>query len=489
MFLTNFTMSFHFNKLIKSALIAFVLIFTLGCKTGDKKEEVIDSSVFTMNEMDLPSILKKGRLVILAENSSTSYFIYRGRKMGFEYEILKAFASDLGIDLEIKLIDDLDEANQMLNDGEADLIACNYTISNDRKKIIDFSVPFLKTNQVLVQRKPDGWEKMTKKEIAAKLINDPTQLARKRVHVWEGSTYYRRLVNLQEEIGDTIHIQAETGDVSSEDLIENVSEGLIDYTVVEKNVAQINSQFLENIDIHLALSVKQKIAFGIRKASPLLKARLDQWLSNYIEKPAFKYLKHKYFDLPQIASRSSDTFSSVKGGQLSKFDHLFKKTASKHGWDWRLLAAISYQESRFNPDANGMGGAYGLMQFMPEIGPVFNVYPSSTPAVQIEGGMKLLLKIYSLWKDIPVEEDRLKFTLASYNSGASHVKDAQRLAEKHGLNSKVWDDQVEVMMKNLSKKEYYRDPVVQSGSARGAHTSKYVQSIYGRYLSYKSLFR
>ncbi len=489
MFFTNFTMSYKFKSLTKSFLMPFVLTFALGCSSGGSKEANSDSKTTTLNEMDLPDILKKGKLVILAENSSTSYFIYRGRKMGFEFEILKEFASDLGIDLEIKLIDDLNEANNLLNEGEGDLIACNYTISNERRKTIDFSVPFLKTNQVLIQRKPDGWEKMTPKEIASKLLNDPTQLARKNVHVWEGSTYYRRLMNLQEEIGDTIYIQSETGDVSSEDLIENVSEGLIDYTVVEKNIAQINSQFLDNIDIHLGLSVKQKIAFGLRKSSPLLKARLDQWLTNYMEKPAFKYLKHKYFDLPQIASRSSDAFSSVKGGQLSKFDHLFKKAAAKHGWDWRLLASISYQESRFNPDAIGMGGAYGLMQFMPEVGPAFQVYPSSTPEVQINGGMKLLVRMYHLWKDIPIEEDRIKFTLASYNSGASHVKDAQRLAVKHGLNSKVWDDQVEVMMKNLSKKEFYRDPVVQSGAARGVHTSKYVQTIYGRYLSYKSLFR
>lgn len=475
--------------MISKILITFIFTFTLGCSSDHENIKVIPPSVASVNQMDLPDILKKGKLVVLAENSSTSYFIYRGKKMGFEFEILKEFASDLGIDLEIKLIDDLKEINSLLNEGEGDLIACNYTISNERKKIIDFSIPFLKTNQVLVQRKPEGWEGMTQKEIAKKLLNDPTELAKKRIHVWEGSTYYRRLINLQEEIGDTIYIQAETGEISSEDLIEDVSEGLIDYTVVEKNVAQINSQFLDNIDIHLGLSVKQKIAFGLRKASPLLKARLDQWLSNYIEKPAFKYLKHKYFDLPQIASRSNDSFSSVKGGKLSKYDHLFKKVAEKHGWDWRLLASIAYQESRFNPDAQGMGGAYGMMQFMPGIGPAFKVYPSSPPEVQIEGGMKLLLKIYSLWKDIPLESDRIKFTLASYNSGASHVKDAQRLAVKHGLNAKVWDDEVEVMMKNLSKKEFYRDPVVQSGSARGVHTSKYVKSIYTRYLSYKSLFR
>lgn len=466
-------------------LIGFISLVTLSCKESPKPVKIIPA----VNGLDLPEILKKGKLTVLAENSSASYFIYRGKKMGFEYELLKEFANEIGVDLEIIIIEDLDAANKMLNNGEGDLIACNYTVTNERAKEIDFSMPYMRTSQVLVQRKPDNWEKMTAAEINAKLLNDPTDLAGKTINVWDKSTYYQRLLNLQQEIGDTIYIQSETGEVSSEDLIENVSEGLIDYTVVEQNVAQINSQFLDNIDIHLEVSVKQKIAFGLRKTSPLLKARVNQWLAKFTQKASFKYLKHKYFDLPDMASRIQDATSSLKGGQLSAYDHFFKKSAAKHKWDWRILASVAYQESRFNPNANGLGGAYGMMQFMPETGPKYKVYPSSPPEVQIEGGMRLLVSNYNLWSDIPDHEERLKFTLASYNAGASHVKDAQRLAEKYDLDPKRWDDNVEVMMKNLSKREFYRDPVVQSGATRGAHTAKYVKSVYNRFLSYKSMFR
>lgn len=473
------------RKLFKTGALAYLIcMVATGCGEADKSEIKTPA----VPGLDLPAILKKGKLTVLAENSSTSYFIYRGKKMGFEYEMLKEFANEIGVDLEIVTISNLDDANGMLNRGEGDLIACNYTVTNERNKVIDFSIPFLRTNQVLVQRKPDGWEKMSSEEIKSKLLNDPTELAGKKVNVWDKSSYYQRLINLQQEIGDTIFIQGEPGDFSSEDLIENVSEGLIDYTVVEKNVAQINSQFLDNIDIHLDLSVKQKIAFGLRKTSPLLRARVNQWLTKFTQKASFKYLKHKYFDLPDIASRTQDELSSLKGGQLSHYDAHFKKAAGKHNWDWRILAAVAYQESKFNPSARGLGGAYGMMQFMPETGPKYKVYPSSPVEVQIEGGMRLLLTTYNLWKDIPNHEERLKFTLASYNAGTSHVKDAQRLAEKHDLNPKVWDGNVEIMMKNLSKKEYYRDPVVQSGATRGAHTAKYVKTVYNRFLSYKSMF-
>lgn len=466
------------------ALALSVCLISMRCGNEPDKERKTPA----VPGLDLPEILKKGTLTVLAENSSTSYFIYRGKKMGFEYEMLREFANEIGVELEIVTITDLNQANSMLNSGEGDIIACNYTVTRERGKDIDFSVPFLRTNQVLVQRKPEGWEKMSQEEISAHLLNDPTELARKKVNVWEGSSYYQRLVNLQQEMGDTIYIQPEQGDLSSEDLIENVADGLIDYTVVEKNVAQINSQFLDNIDIHLDMSVRQKIAFGLRKTSPLLRARINQWLTKFTQKASFKYLRHKYFDLPDIASKTRDSYSSLKGGQLSLFDAYFKKSATRHNWDWRILAAVAYQESKFNPRARGLGGAYGLMQFMPETGPKYKVYPSSTPDVQIEGGMRYLVAIYNLWGDVPNHEERVKFTLASYNSGTSHVKDAQRLADKYDLDPHRWEGNVEVMMKNLSKRQYYRDPVVQSGATRGAHTAKYVQTVYGRFLSYKSMY-
>lgn len=485
MFLSGINLKINRKVLIIGVLFLLIVVYYIGCERNNRNQD----KTAAVPGIDLPAILKKGKLTILAENSSTSYFIYRGKKMGFEYEILKEFATEIGVDLEIVTITNLDDVNAMLNRGEGDVVACNYTVTNERSKIIDFTVPFLRTNQVLIQRKPDNWETMSANQINSKLLTDPTQLAGKTVNVWGKSTYYQRLVNLQQEIGDTIIIHKETGDFTSEDLIENVSEGIIDYTVVEKNVAQINSHFLDNIDIDLELSVKQKIAFGIRKTSPLLRARINQWLKKFTQKASFKYLKHKYFDLTEIANNVQDPLSSLKGGQLSFFDNYFKQSAAKYNWDWRILASVSYQESKFNPSARGLGGAYGMMQFMPDTGPRFGVYPSSTPQVQIEGGMKLLFTTYKLWNDIPNHDERIKFTLASYNAGTSHVKDAQKLAEKYGMNPKKWDNSVEVMMKNLSKKEYYRDPVVTAGATRGAHTAKYVKTVYARFLSYKSMFR
>lgn len=474
----------HKFKVIR-VLFLFLILVIQACSSNQEEQNKVD----VIEGVDLPEILKKGKLVVLAENSSTSYFIYRGKKMGFEYELLKEFAQDIGVDLEIKTVSNLDQINQYLNDGEGDIVACNYTITKERQDEIDFSIPFLRTSQVLIQRKPDGWENMTKEELRKNILVDPIQLANKKIYVWKNSSYYQRLLHLQEEIGDTILIQGESGEISGEDLIEQVSEGKIDYTVVEKNIAQVNRRFYDNIDVDLELSVRQKIGFAVRKTSPLLKERLNQWLSSYMQKASFQYMKHKYFELSSITSKSQEEFSSLKGGQLSKYDQIFKREGAKHNIDWQLIASIAYQESRFNPQITGFGGSYGMMQFMPEVGPKYGVYPNSSPEVQIAGGAKKLNRDIESWPEVKGKDQKIKFALACYNAGMSHIKDAQRLAKKHGFNPNYWDGNVETMVRNLSKSEYYRDEVVQNGTMRGSHTANYVSSVYNRYISYKSLYR
>lgn len=466
-----------------SLALAGVFLVNAGCDSSnqDARNQPLDT-----NDNDLPGILKRGKLRILAENSSTSYFIYKGKRMGFEYELLREFAEDLGVELEVITVNDLNEINDRLNNGEGDVIACNYTITRDRQDIISFSRPFFQTHQVLVQRKKDTSGTVDNEAWKRYHITDPLQLARKKVDVWSGSSYYQRLINLQDEIGDTIYIRQTQGNQSTEELIEMVADGTIDYTVAEANVARINAVFYENLDIDLPVSFKQNVAFGLRKDAPLLKKRLDAWLARFMQREAFSFIKRKYFE-PQPQNAQNLAFTGTKG-RLSPFDEIIKTEAARYNFDWRLLAALIYHESKFNPNARSFGGAYGLMQFMPGTGPKYGVYPSSTPDVQIRGGMRYINRIDAMWSNIADKEQRNKFILASYNAGAGHIKDAQKLAEKRGLNPRVWDDNVEKMVMNLGKHEYYTDPVVKTGALRGNITYRYVRGIMSRYNSYKTLY-
>ena len=454
----------------------------------EKKKEEIKRFERTEVHIDLPQILKKGTLTILAENSTTSYFDYKGKEMGFEYELLKLFAEEIGVDIEVVVLDNLDNLDSLLKNGVGDLIACNYTVTRERAKKILFSKPFLQSHQVLVQRKPENWKEMKKEEWLAQMIQDPSELSQKEVSVWKNSSYYQRLTHLQEEIGDTIFIDGVSGNIGGEELIEMVAKGLIDYTVTEDVVAKVNQQFYDNIYTDLSLSVQQKIAFGMRKSSLLLKVKLDEWLTSFMKKTTFRYISKKYFKMKHITNRPSIQYTVLNNRNISKFDNLFKATEKVCGWDWRLLSSVCYQESKFNPDALSFGGAYGMMQFMPNTGPTYNVFPDSPPDVQIMGGGKKLAADEKFWARIPDDFQRKKFSMASYNAGKGHILDAQRLAEKHGLNPLVWDDNVEVMLLNLSKKEYYQDEVVRHGMMKTKITYNYVRNVTQRYMEWVSIY-
>jgi membrane-bound lytic murein transglycosylase F len=346
----------------------------------------------------------------------------------------------------------------------------------------------MKTAQVLIQRKPEDWRTKRSKVWKKEIITEPEELIGKTVHVWGNSSYQRRLLHLQEELGDTIFIKHLDGDVIPEEVIGMVSDGIIDYTVTDKNVALINQRFYPNIDAEVEVSVKQRIGFGVRNTSTHLKDTLDQWLKEFQKTTTFRYIKHKYLKLSTLPSKSRNEFSSIGGGKISPFDDIIKDVAKESNWDWRFLAALIYQESKFVDNKESWAGAYGLMQFMPHVGPEYGVHPDSPPKIQIKGGMKKILKNYDDWTKIEDSIQRLKFTIASYNAGLGHIQDAQRLAEKYEYNPNLWDNNVEEMVLKLSKPKYYLDDVVKYGYLRGLETYAYVRQIFIRYNEYRRSF-
>ena len=476
-----------YNTALIKLLLVVITVFFMGCYEKPKQQKMV-GMVQKEKQADLKEILERKKLIVLAENSANSYFIYRGAKMGMEFEILREFAKNLGVDLEVKVVKDLDQIIEMLNHGEGDIIACNFTVTKERLRSIEFSEPILRTSQVLIQRKPEDWKERSYSDWRKELLTDPDDLIRKRIHVWKNSSYYQRLLNLQEELGDTIYLEPIDGSTIPEEMIQLVAEGFIDYTVTDQNVALIHQRFYDNIDASLELSVQQKIAFGIRKSNPLLKDRLNTWLENFSKTSTFAFIKHKYLNMYTFSAKSKGEFSSIGGGRISKYDELIKSVSEKMNWDWRLIAALIYQESKFEIDAESWAGAYGLMQFMPEVGPSYGVFPESPAITQIKGGVKKLTHNLLDWTSIPDSIQRLKFAIASYNAGRGHILDAQRLAKKNGLDPLIWDDNVEVYILKLGKPEYYHDEVVRHGYLRGTETYNYVRGIFIRYNEYLSAF-
>ena len=358
---------------------------------------------------------------------------------------------------------------RLLNDGEGDILGANLAISLADKKIINYSEPFYFAEQVLIQRQNDT------------LIREPLDLIEKSIYVRKNSCFQKRLSSIQEEIGSKIAVKTFDNDPITEDLIEKVANGEINYTLAHENLARISKELHPNLNIQTKISFKQKIAFALRLKSPKLKKSLDLFLEKYCESNEFKELKKKYFDYLSNQVVIDFTF---KNGNLSPFDDLFKDAANKYSWDWKILVAISHKESRFNPNARGLGGAFGLMQFMPLTGRIYGVGPSSTPKEQIDAAMKMLDKTYRSWSSVPDPEQRMKFTLGSYNAGRCHIEDAQKLARDNGLNPDLWDGNVELMVKKLSDPEYYGSARLRCGAYRGGAVS-YVRTIYSNYKAWQ----
>lgn len=197
-----------------------------------------------------------------------------------------------------------------------------------------------------------------------------------------------------------------------------------------------------------------------------------------------KVVPAKSTSTPETSAEQSTRHQGV----ISDWDHLFQQYGNKYGWDWCVLAAIAYQESKFRAKVVGKGGATGLMGIMPATGRRYGYSRAKLKHAEssIRVACMALRDFGRAFAHISDSEQRMKFTLAAYNSGSAHVLDARRLAEDAGLDPDRWDDSVEIYMARLNEPKYYNDPLVQHGRANGAHTVRYVAEVFSRAQSYKS---
>lgn len=438
---------------------------------------------------DLPQIKERGSLIALTTYSPTSYFLYRGKTMGFEYELLQRLAESMDLELEVKVAKDIDQLTNMLRRGEGDIIAHSLAITPTRLEQMSFTLPLRHVEQRLVQQKPEGWSEMEEDEVETHLIRDTAQLAGKKIFVRKNSSYYERLNELSKNIDGKIKIKKTSGLKETGSLIAEVSEGLINYTVADNNIAEITQSLYENVDIDLPVSEEQDIAWGVRTSSPELLQAVNQWLSKVKKAPTFNVIYNRYFkNKRKFRERHEYEYSSLaRTGKISEFDSLLQQYADSLGWDWRLLASQAFQESRFQVRARSWAGARGLLQVMPRTAQSFGITNLNDPEQNLRAGIAYLNYLGEFWNNIPDESQKVKFMLASYNAGPYHVQDAQRLASKLGKDSLLWDNNVEDCILLKSQKEYYHDAVVKYGYCRGLEPFKYVKEITSRYNRYVDL--
>ncbi len=415
---------------------------------------------FSCREKDrLNMIRQSGKITVITRNNANCYYIYRERPMGFEYDLAKAFADYLGVELEV-IVPPWDKMIDVLNNKEGDIIAASWTITPSRMKQANFSNPYLSIlQQVLVHKDTYG-------------IRSVDDLAGKTVHLRRNTSYEKTIKNLNKEgFGIGIVYYADT---PTEELIRMLSEKDIEITMADSNIAMLNRRYYPEVKIAFELENIQSVGWAVKKGEDTLRLEINKFLKKIQKDGSFQKIYNRYY-----AHTDSFDYLDLKkfhrrvDTRLPVYSDIIKKAAEKHGFDWRLIAAMVYQESHFDPAAVSYTGVRGLMQLTGGTAFDLGISDIFDPEQNIMGGVRYLKRLYDSFEGAP-EPDRLYLALASYNVGRGHVIDAQTIAEEMEKDPYNWDSLKDILPL-LQKSGYYKN--TRYGYCRGTEPVRYVKNI------------
>ncbi len=425
----------RFRFYIIQFCLIILLAALLACVEDGKPSlrGVFDHDANIEFNYDLKDIQANGEIIILTLYGPDTYFEFRGEEFGNQFKIAQAYAKEIGVAARVNVCRTQNEMLQKLNNGEGDVIAYDLPVDSSNESV----------------------------------------------------------------------------------------------TFCGNNLIALFLDSLAIVEHDKSIKTSGNVAWAVRKSSPMLAQRLNEWLKENdkrffaISQPKLKdpdernqhtaYVSDEYFpeipdfqDYPgggyqssssrsnyrQQQSRSSSATTPVSSygrkGTFSYYDDLFIRYAPVSGMDWKLLAAIAYNESAFNPNATSPMGAMGLMQLMPSTARQYGANNPYDPEQSVRASAKLIANLLAHYASVPDLSERINFMVAAYNAGPGHVDDARRLAEKRGKNKNVWKDNVDEFVLYMSNPEYYNDPVVRHGYFRGGETYNYVNYVRSDWERFKN---
>ena len=471
-------LSGYYDTLVTPMVLAEERPLALMMRPNDTKlkarvDEYLLAHQFTRHRQqtftdDLSGLKERRRLRMITRNNPMTYFIFRGLQVGFEYELMKKFASQHDLRLEIVIPDSHAELLSYLNEGKGDIVASAMTITEERQEQAAFTRPYNEVSEMVVVRADDN------------SINSLQDLVGRPIHVRASSSFYTTLMALRDSI-EGIEIALVPDDVETEEILVGVEEGIYDITMCDSNLLDVERAY--GRQLKAALNIKPTtLGWAIRKDNSELLAALNEYIRKEKGGLFFNMMKKRYFENTRTIAKAKDSMRVGLSGQLSPYDDLTKKYASQYGLDWRLITAQMYQESKFDPKAVSWVGAQGLMQVMPSTGEQLGFIDLHEPSVGIHAGVKYMYQLINRFDHKLPMEERLRFALASYNVGYGHVLDARRLAREMRWDSNRWFGNVEKAMRLLSQPEYYER--ARYGFCRGGQPVHYVENIQRFYDAY-----
>lgn len=413
----------------------------------------------------LEQIQAAGKLVVVSRNGPTTYYEDNETYTGFEYHILSSFARHLGVELEVVEQEDLNRIIDRVGyDGH--FAAAGLTVTPRREQQVQFSEPYLNVTQQLIYRTG---------EPRPKSVED---LIGKNILVISGSSHAERLRQLQKE-----HPQLdweERHDIEMLDLLEMVHNRKVEYAIVDSNAVALNSGLYPKAKVAFDISAPESVAWAFPKtADKSLLNAANTFLRDFKDSGALADITETFYGhLGEMGYSDALVFTRRMESRLPKWSDELQAAAKENGLDWLLLAALSYQESHWNPKAVSPTGVRGFMMLTLNTAKEMNIKNRLNPNESIKGGSQYFKKMLDRIPDTVVGPERIWFALAAYNVGYGHLEDARELTQQHGANPNKWSD-VREYLPLLAKRQYYK--FTKHGYARGHEAVTYVQNIRNFY--------
>lgn len=453
------------------ALVGLLVIGLIGLVLWFRTEVVVPRSVQhpwsePLVDRDLAMIAADTLRVLVVEHPLT-YERFPGGERGAELELLERFARRRKLPLKVLAVAP-DSLLPLLQRGTGDVVAA--LVHRGRfGDAVSCTVPWWHAAPVRVRLRPD--------RAAEVEAGDPDTVHVNAFGPWATDSAASPLRRADVRTGTA--------------LIEAVAVGELAAALVSDLEARHHAEDLPQLAFEPMDEAPVDLVFAVRRNAVRLREGLDTWLSTPAEQEARALIIAAYGDrLPRRGPLGATRGRPLTGDSLSPFDALFQEKADLMHWDWELLAAIAFKESRFDTAALSVKGAQGLMQMMPATAERLGVDSMQLVEGQVHAAAIYLAMLDSLWRrSIPEADERLHFVLAAYNAGPGHVRDAQRLAQELGLDNRRWTGHVERAITLLAFPAYYRRPGITAGRCKGSQTFLYVREVLGLHRRFRAAGR
>jgi membrane-bound lytic murein transglycosylase F len=414
----------------------------------------------------IDQVLELGELRVVTRNTPTSYFIGPDGPAGPEYDLVRDFADEIGVELVMETVDNVSEILPRLLEGRAHMAAAGLSTTASRREYLNFGHPYNSVDMHLIYKLGTG---------RPRSIED---LVGRSIEVIAGSSHSEMMASLAAAYPGLEW--SENADVEVVDLLQKVATGALEFTISDSTEFNIQRHFYPDLRVVLDLDVGDPIAWAFKKdAGDSLLLRADEYLihagrSGFLAQVNDRYFGHtEKFDY--VGTRA---FLRHFDGRLPRYRSMFEDAGDQWDVDWRLLAAVGYQESHWRSHAVSPTGVRGIMMLTMATAEYLDIPDRMDPESSIYGGAEFLARQLERVPDSVDEPDRTWMALAAYNVGFNHLKDAMQIVEWQGGDPNTWVDISEALPLLANQRWYSR---VQYGYARGWEPVLYVNNIRNYY--------